>query len=43
MGSERVPAFKRCYAVQLVRIEAAQQNDQAVCLGCGGMFYAREG
>jgi hypothetical protein len=26
-----------------VRIEAAEKNDQAVCPGCGSLFYASEG
>jgi hypothetical protein len=26
-----------------VRIEAAKKNDQVVRLGCGSLFYAREG
>jgi hypothetical protein len=25
------------------RIEAATQNDQAACAGCGRLFHAREG
>jgi hypothetical protein len=28
---------------KVVRVESAKQNDQAVCLSCGSLFYAREG